>query len=139
MIPIVFASGRTSRIIRSCSSTGSLSLVPVTSPTGLPSASASSAATGSVTAVKITGMSESIAALYALCALGVAMPQIISTLSETKLLAIWEAVPISAAAFLYSIVRFLPSSIPSSFSPSINPSRQLSRDPCSANCEIPIV
>ena len=51
MIPIFFASGSISRIILSCSSTGSLSDVPVTSPTGFPSLSASSAATGSVTAV----------------------------------------------------------------------------------------
>ena len=36
----------------SWASTGSLSLVPVISPTGVPSAFASSAATGSVTAVK---------------------------------------------------------------------------------------
>ena len=50
-MPIFFASGSISRIILSCSSTGSLSDVPVTSPTGFPSLSASSAATGSVTAV----------------------------------------------------------------------------------------
>ena len=51
MIPIVFACGSISRIILSCSSTGSLSDVPVTSPAGVPSSDASSAATGSVTAV----------------------------------------------------------------------------------------
>ena len=49
--PIFFASGRSSRIIFSCASIGSLSLVPVTSPTGFPLSSASSAAFGSVTAV----------------------------------------------------------------------------------------
>jgi Na+-driven multidrug efflux pump len=51
LMPIFLASGSISRIILSCSSTGSLSDVPVTSPTGFPSLSASSAATGSVTAV----------------------------------------------------------------------------------------
>ena len=83
-IPIVLASGIISRIIFSCSSTGSVSEVPVTLPTGLPSLSASSAATGSVTAVYTTGISLSIAALYALCALGVAIAQIRSILSDTK-------------------------------------------------------
>ena len=51
MIPMVFASGSMVRIIFNWLSTGSLSLVPVISPTGVPSALASSASTGSVTAV----------------------------------------------------------------------------------------
>ena len=64
MIPMVLASGRISRIIFSWASTGSLSLVPVISPTGVPSAVASSAATGSVTAVKITGIPDFLATPY---------------------------------------------------------------------------
>ena len=51
MIPMVLASGKISRIISSCFSTGSLSLVPVTLPTEDLSSLASSAATGSVMAV----------------------------------------------------------------------------------------
>ena len=52
---------------------------------------------------------------------------------------IWLAVPPSACAFSYRTVRFLPSTIPSSARPCKNPVRQLSREPCSANCPIPTV
>ena len=96
MMPMFFASGRIWRIILSWASTGSLSLVPVISPTGVPSALASSAATGSVTAVKMTGMSDFLATPYSACAMGVAMPHIRSTPLPAKLVAIWLAVPPSA-------------------------------------------
>ena len=99
MIPIVFASGKISRIIFNCNSTGSLSLVPVISPTGVASAFASSAATGSVTAVKMTGMSDFIATLYSACAIGVAIPHIKSTSFPANVLAICAEVPPSACAF----------------------------------------
>ena len=57
----------------------------------------------------------------------------------TKLLAVMAEVPLSACALTYSIVRFSPSTIPSSASPCKNPSRQLSKDPCTAYCIIPMV
>ena len=99
MMPIRFASGRISRIICNCCSTGSLSLVPVISPTGVPLASASWAATGSVTAVKMTGVPDFLATPYSAWAMGVAIPHIRSTSLPAKLVAIWLAVPPSAWEF----------------------------------------
>ena len=55
-IPIFLASGRTSLISLSCASTGSLSDIPLIPGRGFVSDSASFAATGSDTALKITGI-----------------------------------------------------------------------------------
>ena len=68
-------------------------------PTLEPSSLARPATTGSETAVYTVGMSAFIAELYALAAHGVAMAQIISTFSDTKLSAIVLAVPVSVCAF----------------------------------------
>ena len=57
------------------------------------------AATGSVTAVKMTGMSDFIATLYSACAIGVAIPHIKSTFFPANVLAICAEVPPSACAF----------------------------------------
>ena len=75
--------------------------------------------------------------MYALCALGVAIAQIISNFFDTKFDAIWLSVAVSACEFLYVIFKFSPSLIPSDSKPFKNPLRQLSREPCSANWMIP--
>ena len=75
--------------------------------------------------------------MYALCALGVAIAQIISNFFDAKFDAIWLSVAVSACEFLYVIFKFSPSLIPSDSKPFKNPLRQLSREPCSANWMIP--
>lgn len=107
MMPTDLAPGSSCLTSLIWSATGFMSVVPVTLPPGASAKSTRPASTGSVTAVKSTGLS--VTAWASDCADGVAMPRMRSSPEDAKLEAMFVAVAWSPEAFCTSRVRFSPS------------------------------